>query len=115
MDIAFEQACCKFESFDEDLLDRSLAAFGVNEQEAPAIRAECANDPVHPNHYKLPNGMEVIDVEIATMGRECVMNHCLCTAMEYILRHKGKNGNEDIKKAHWWLSKYIDLLEGKYE
>lgn len=68
-------------------------------------------DNVNPQHYKLPSGMQVVDLELATMGKEALMNHCLCTAVEYILRHKQKNGGEDIRKAHWWLSKYIELEE----
>ena len=72
------------------------------------------NDAVHPNHYKLPNGMQVVDVEVAMLGKAAVQEHCLCTAVEYILRHKGKNGAEDIRKAHWWISKWIEL-EGANE
>lgn len=71
-----------------------------------------AADNVRPNHYKLPNGMEVVDVELAMLGKEELKAHCLCTAVEYILRHKQKNGSEDIKKANWWLSKYIELDGG---
>lgn len=71
--------------------------------------AQEAVDNVRPQHYKLPNGMEVVDVEQTMFGREALMEHCLCTAVEYILRHKQKNGSEDIHKAHYWLSKYIEL------
>lgn len=66
-------------------------------------------DNVHPNHYKLPNGMQVVDVEVAMFGKEAVQAHCLSTALEYILRHKQKSGVEDIRKAHWWLSEYLEL------
>lgn len=73
------------------------------------------SDPVdHPKHYELPCGMEVVDVEIATQGPDSVKDHCICAAIEYLLRHKRKNGVEDVRKAHWWLSKYIEL-EGKLE
>ena len=73
------------------------------------------SDPVnHPTHYELPGGMEVVDVEIATQGPDSVKDHCICAAIEYLLRHKRKNGVEDVRKAHWWLSKYIEL-EGKLE
>ena len=71
--------------------------------------APATHDNVNPNHYKLPNGMQVIDIEVAMFGKEAVMHHCFCTAVEYILRHNQKNGSEDIHKAHWWLSKYIEL------
>lgn len=72
-----------------------------------------AADPVHPKHYELPGGLQVIDVEIATQGVEAVKDHCICTALEYLLRRKGKNGDEDVRKAAWWLAKYIDLIEKK--
>lgn len=71
------------------------------------------SDPVdHPKHYELPGGIEVVDVEIATQGIDSVKDHCVCAAIEYLLRHKRKNGVEDVRKAHWWLTKYIEL-EGK--
>lgn len=73
------------------------------------------NDAVHPNHYKLPNGMQVIDVEVALFGADAVKEHCLCTAAEYILRHKGKNGVEDIRKAHWWIEKFLELEDANEE
>lgn len=66
-----------------------------------------------PSHYELPGDMEVIDVEIATQGVEAVKEHCVCAAIEYLLRHKKKNGDEDVKKAHWWLSKYVELSTEK--
>ena len=69
-------------------------------------------DNVNPNHYKLPNDMQVVDVEVAMFGKEAVQAHALCTAVEYVLRHKGKNGAEDIRKAYWWLAKYIELEGG---
>ena len=73
------------------------------------IMSEMRNNAVHPNHYKLPNGMQVVDVEVAMLGKEAVQEHCLCTAAEYILQHKGKNGVEDIRKAHWWIEKFLEL------
>jgi hypothetical protein len=111
-DVLPKEAECDFYAFDEEVLDQFLKAFGEDTNKAVA-KKESANDPVHPNHYKLPGGMEVIDVELALFGKEMVKSHCICTAAEYILRHKGKNGDEDIKKAYWWLSKYLVLTEGE--
>lgn len=62
-----------------------------------------------PAHYQLPGGLEVIDVEVATQGREAVMEHCICAALEYLLRHKHKGGDEDVRKAHWWLQRWTEL------
>ena len=72
---------------------------------------EAELDPVHPNHYKLPGGMQVIDVEMAMFGKQAVMDHCICTAVEYLLRHRRKNGVEDVKKAGWWVQHYLELAE----
>lgn len=69
------------------------------------------NDNVnHPSHYETGN-FECIDVMIETQGKEAVMNFCVCNAFKYIYRHNNKNGVEDIKKAKWYLDKYIELSE----
>lgn len=69
------------------------------------------NDNVnHPSHYETGN-FECIDVMIETQGKEAVMGFCICNAFKYIYRHNNKNGVEDIKKAKWYLDKYIELAE----
>ena len=69
------------------------------------------NDNVnHPSHYETGN-FECIDVMIETQGKETVMDFCICNAFKYIYRHNNKNGIEDIKKAKWYLDKYIELSE----
>lgn len=69
------------------------------------------NDSVnHPSHYETGN-FECIDVMIETQGKEAVMDFCVCNAFKYIYRHNNKNGIEDIKKAKWYLDKYIELSE----
>lgn len=69
------------------------------------------NDNVnHPSHYETGN-FECIDVMIETQGKEAVMDFCVCNAFKYIYRHNNKNGVEDIKKAKWYLDKYIELSE----
>lgn len=69
------------------------------------------NDNVnHPSHYETGN-FECIDVMIETQGKESVMDFCICNAFKYIYRHNNKNGIEDIKKAKWYLDKYIELSE----
>lgn len=69
------------------------------------------NDNVnHPSHYETWN-FECIDVMIETQGKEAVMDFCIFNAFKYIYRHNNKNGVEDIKKAKWYLDKYIELSE----
>lgn len=69
------------------------------------------NDNVnHPSHYETGN-FECIDVMIETQGKEAVMDFCICNAFKYIYWHNNKNGIEDVKKAKWYLDKYIELAE----
>lgn len=115
--------CC-FEDMDDAMLDKYLAKFsdaatlsetatlsggGCSGHKVAPPTETSLKDAIHPHHYKLPGGMQVVDVEVAMFGREAVMAHCLCTAAEYILRSQQKNGVEDIKKAHWWLCEYLEL------
>ena len=62
----------------------------------------------HPSHYETGN-FECIDVMLETQGKEAVMNFCICNAFKYLYRCNFKNGLEDIKKAQWYLNKYIEL------
>jgi hypothetical protein len=52
---------------------------------------------------------------IETQGIEAVKHFCMCNAFKYIYRHGNKNGIEDVKKAIWYLNKYIELTEGGHE
>jgi hypothetical protein len=68
----------------------------------------------HPSHYETGK-FECIDVMIETQGIEAVKHFCMCNAFKYIYRHGNKNGIEDVKKAIWYLNKYIELTEGGHE
>lgn len=67
-------------------------------------------DPVnHPSHYET-GGIECFDAIVASQGTEAAKDFCLCNAFKYIWRckHKGKS-LEDVKKAIWYLNKYVDF------
>lgn len=64
----------------------------------------------HPSHYETGK-FECIEVMEETQGKEAVMDFCICNALKYLYRHKRKNGIEDIKKARWYIEKYIELAE----
>ena len=69
------------------------------------------NDNVnHPSHYETGK-YQCIDVMEETQGKEAVKDFCICNAFKYIYRHRKKNGLEDVKKAVWYLNKYIELSE----
>lgn len=66
----------------------------------------------HPPHYET-GGVECIDAMVITQGTEAVENFCVCNAFKYLWRHQKKNQIEDIKKAIWYLNKYVELEEEK--
>ena len=66
------------------------------------------NNVNHPAHYN-QGKFECIDVMVETQGEEAVKAFCLCNAFKYLYRHKHKNGIEDIKKARWYLTKFLEL------
>ena len=69
------------------------------------------NDTVnHPAHYDTGH-FECIDVMLETQGIAPTMSFCRCNAFKYLYRASRKNGIEDIKKAIWYLNKYIELHE----
>lgn len=72
---------------------------------------EIAEDVVnHPNHYETGK-FECIEVMQEALGVDAVKSFCLCNSFKYIYRHNRKNGLEDIKKAQWYINKYIELSE----
>lgn len=62
----------------------------------------------HPVHYQTGQ-FECIDIMLEIFGVEYVMNFCICNAFKYLYRAKRKNGVEDIRKAAWYLNKYLEL------
>ena len=62
----------------------------------------------HPDRYE-SGQFECIDVMIDVYGKEAVKHFCILNAFKYIWRTEKKNGIEDIKKAIWYLNKYIEL------
>lgn len=77
--------------------------------ESKAEPSTTAPDNVnHPSHYET-NGIECIVAMEAAQGVDAVQDFCVCSAFKYIWRHKHKNGAEDIKKAVWYLNKWLEL------
>ena len=69
------------------------------------------NDPVtHPAHY-CTGKYECIEVMTEVFGVEAVQAFCRLNAFKYLFRSDRKNGIEDIKKARWYINKFIDLEE----
>ena len=63
----------------------------------------------HPEHYT--GKYECLDVMIETQGIDAVLDFCICNAFKYLYRHRKKNGIEDLKKAKWYIDKYLEIVE----
>ena len=78
------------------------------------LEPQNADNVNHPKHYETGK-FECIDVMIETQGVEAVKHFCICNAFKYLYRHNGKNGVEDIKKARWYIDKYLELEGESHE
>lgn len=64
----------------------------------------------HPDRYK-SGKFECIDVMLDVFGADAVKHFCILNAFKYLWRAEKKNGVEDIKKAVWYLNKFVELEE----
>lgn len=64
----------------------------------------------HPKHYE-SGKYECIDVMQEAIGFEDTKGFCLCNAFKYIYRCTKKHTSpvEDVKKAIWYLEKFLQL------
>lgn len=67
----------------------------------------------HPDHYT-QGGMECIDEMVMIFGTEAVKHFCVCNVWKYRKRALFKNGEEDLKKADWYIKKYKELSDFEY-
>ena len=64
----------------------------------------------HPAHYETGK-YECIDVMGEALGIENQKGFCLCNAFKYLYRCTKKHSSpvEDVKKAVWYLNKFLEL------
>lgn len=70
-------------------------------------------DNISPNHYK-KTSFECIDAMRIVFGDIAVADFCICNAWKYLWRWENKNGEEDLRKARWYLD-FIPRLEADTE
>lgn len=70
----------------------------------------------NPPHYKLSNGMEVIDIIEAALTEEEFRGYLKGNDLKYIYRepHKG-NSEQDVAKSIWYAERYKEALAKKPE
>lgn len=91
------------------VIDDGISCTKCWDREIPETETCGATDNVnHPKHYETGK-FECIDVMVETQGVDAVKSFCLCNAFKYIYRTRRKNGLEDVKKAIWYLEKYVEL------
>jgi hypothetical protein len=66
-------------------------------------------DPVnHPDHYETGK-FECIEVMEEVFGADALKEYCLINAFKYLYRCKRKGRTvEDVKKAIWYLNKFVE-------
>lgn len=69
-------------------------------------------DNINPNHYKSQCSLECIDTMRVAFGDRYVFIFCCMNAYKYMWRYENKNGDEDLKKADWYLDYAKSLYPG---
>lgn len=60
-------------------------------------------DPVnHPNHYEMVGPFESFDIIVESLGIDGARYFCQGNIIKYQTRYREKNGEEDLKKRHWY-------------
>ncbi len=68
----------------------------------------------YPSHYADSCSMECFDAMKMAFGIDNMIAHCKITAFKYLWRHKYKNGEEDVKKALWYIDRANELVSREY-
>lgn len=78
---------------------------------ATSQEPEAENDVInHPYHYT-QGGIECIDAMKSAFGAAQLAVYCKIAAFKYIWRCEYKNGAEDVKKAIWYMNKFLELKD----
>lgn len=91
--------------------DRSESVRKVKNDDAdikPKSVSENTDDINHPSRYA-KGKYECIDVMQEIFGVEFVKDFCKGNAFKYLWRESDKGGPNDIKKAQFYINKYIEL------
>lgn len=81
----------------------------INKYESKSVRSfdlhstDNNADPVnHPNHYEMVGPFESFDIIVESLGIENARYFCQGNIIKYQVRYREKNGEEDLKKRHWY-------------
>lgn len=102
----------------EDLLKMSEELEAPTEEEKRQVkkRLQSNQDTVnHPSHYEQSCSLECIEAMEIIFGVETVVKFCTLNAFKYIWRWKHKNGQEDLKKAKWYIDRVCSYYSAATE
>ena len=111
-DCQIEELCSPIMGSFLDHPDICLKAYEKITGESPDPKANVVD---HPSHYNQEGAMEAIDEMILVFGKTAVIHFCLCNVWKYRYRANAKNGDEDMKKANWYMAKYKELTNSEWE
>ena len=78
----------------------------------PIFTSSAQNMVNKPPHYA-NQGVECIDYIEQQLTPEGFRGYLLGNITKYLHRHTYKNGLEDLKKAQWYLNKYVEAYGEK--
>lgn len=96
---------------DTDEVCKDCNSNGVENQQSCF---SAGGDKIHPDHYKLDGGREVIDVIKIMLTEEELRGFCKGNYLKYMLRagkKSGESADDDRKKAAWYF-RYLEQLDG---
>lgn len=70
---------------------------------------EKAEDAINPEHYKqgTREAIDIMEDIVSDPAFNGVEGFLVAIAVKYLLRHKHKNGVEDLEKAIWYIKRLI--------
>ena len=71
-------------------------------------------DAINPQHYQ-KGGVECIDAIEASMTEEAFKGFLKGNCIKNLYRYENKNGAEDLKKAQWYLSRLLTVLDNNQD
>lgn len=85
--------------------DEADDLFCISIQETLMNQPDMVN---HPPHYRSDTPYETIKVLKAWLTAEQYQGFLIGNSIKYQSRYRNKGGIEDLKKAMWYLNKYLE-------
>lgn len=79
------------------------------DQEVPCY-AEPTDDINHPTHYNTGN-IETYDYIVDQLSPDEYLGYTKGNILKYVSRERHKGGLNDLRKAQWYLNKYIERMD----